>query len=312
MANLELYKIFYEVAKNGSLTKAAESLYISQPAITQAIKQLETQYGTSLFVRTRQGVKLSDTGGKQIFPFVEKAITILDDIEASYFDLKNSSIGTVKICASTTVTTQCLIPIIKEYHEKYPDINISISNGTSAETIQTIKDGNGDIGLVSLPTDDTDINLTATVMHLHDIFVASNDFIELTKGVVDLGSLEDYPMVMLEANTSTRKAIYNFTSMQGVQLTPKIEVSSIELLIKLAESGVGISCVPREFVEDKLKEGTLKEIKTDPELPVRAIGLATPKYGNATFAVREFKSFLTNKLLEKEEQGKEEQNDNSK
>jgi DNA-binding transcriptional LysR family regulator len=77
MVNLELYRVFYTVAKCGSLTKAAEELYISQPAVSQAIKQLETQLGGKLFNRTHKGMELSDAGGKQIFATVEKLTTEL-------------------------------------------------------------------------------------------------------------------------------------------------------------------------------------------------------------------------------------------
>ena len=81
MVNLELYRVFYTVAKCGSLTKAAEELYISQPAVSQAIKQLETQLGGKLFNRTHKGMELSDTGGKQIFSIVEKALKLFDEAE---------------------------------------------------------------------------------------------------------------------------------------------------------------------------------------------------------------------------------------
>ena len=288
MVNLELYRVFYTVAKCGSLTKAAEQLYISQPAVSQAIKQLETQLGGKLFNRTHKGMELSETGGKQIFAGVEKALKLLDDAESKYAELKDTATGMVRICASDTVATHFLLPIIKEYHEKYPNVNLILQNGTSSETIELLKHNKGDIGFVNLPIDDTDINLSNTVMQLHDTFVCSHRFKELTEGVVDLKRLQDYPLLMLELSTATRQAIVSFAHSQGIHLHPEIELASLELMVELAKMGIGIACIPREFVTHELENGSLIEIKTNPILPTRAIGLALPKDTALTFAVKEF------------------------
>ena len=289
MVNLELYRVFYTVAKCGSLTKAAEELYISQPAVSQAIKQLETQLGGKLFNRTHKGMELTETGGKQIFDTVEKALKLFEDAESKYTELKDTATGIVRICASDTVSTHFLLPYIKEYHQKYPNVNLILQNCTSSETIEMLKSNKGDVGFVNLPIDDTDINLSNTIMQLHDTFVASENFKELTDGVVDLKRLQDYPLLMLELSTATRQAIVSFAHSQGIHLHPEIELASLELMVQLAKNGIGIACIPREFVGHELnEEKSLKEIKTNPTLPTRAIGLALPKKENMTFAVKEF------------------------
>ncbi|MBE7087033.1 MAG: LysR family transcriptional regulator [Clostridiales bacterium] len=289
MVNLELYRVFYTVAKCGSLTKAAEELYISQPAVSQAIKQLETQLGGQLFIRTHKGMELSETGGKQIFKTVEEALKLFDQAENKYAELKDTATGVVRICASDTVSTHFLLPYIKEYHEKYPDVNLVLQNCTSSETIELLKNNKGDVGFVNLPIDDSEINLMNTVMQLHDTFVAGEKFYELTDGVVDLKRLQDYPLLMLELSTATRQAIVSFAHSQGIHLHPEIELASLELMTSLAKNGIGIACIPREFVSHELlEEKSLREIKTNPTLPTRAIGLALPKQDNMTFAVKEF------------------------
>ena len=288
MVNLELYRVFYTVAKCGSLTKAAEELYISQPAVSQAIKQLENQLGGQLFNRTHKGMELSETGGKQIFSTVEKALKLFDEAESKYSELKDTATGVIRICASDTVSTHFLLPFIKAYHEKYPDVNLVLQNCTSSETIELLKNKKGDIGFVNLPIDDSDINLCSTVMQLHDTFVASEKFAELFDSVVSLKRLQDYPLLMLELSTATRQAIVSFAHSQGIHLHPEIELASLELMVELAKSGIGIACIPKEFVKHELEEGSLKEIKTTPSLPTRAVGLALPKNDSMTFAVKEF------------------------
>lgn len=294
MVNLELYRVFYAVAKCGSLTKASEELYISQPAVSQAIKQLETQLGGPLFNRTHKGMELSETGGKQIFPYVEEALKLLDMAENKYSELKDKATGTVRICASDTVSTHFLLPYVKIFHERYPDVNLILQNGTSSETIDLLKNNKGDIGFVNLPIDDSDINLSNTVMQLHDIFVASEKFSELKDGVIDLKRLQDYPLLMLELSTATRQAIVSFAHSNGVHLHPEIEIASLELMTSLAKAGIGIACIPREFVKHELvEEKSLFEIKVSPALPTRAIGLALPKNANITRAVKEFIMLLS-------------------
>lgn len=293
MVNLELYRVFYTVAKCGSLTKAAEELFISQPAVSQAIKQLETQLGGQLFNRTHKGMELSERGGKQIFKTVEQALKLFDEAENKYAELKDTATGILRICASDTVSTHFLLPYIKKYHEKYPDVNLILQNCTSSETIELLKNKKGDIGFVNLPIDDSEINLSNTVMQLHDTFVASEKFRFLSENTVDLKRLQDYPLLMLELSTATRQAIVSFAHSQGIHLHPEIELASLELMTELAKNGIGIACIPKEFVEHELnEEKSLFEIRTTPSLPSRAIGLALPKNETITFAVKEFLKML--------------------
>lgn len=221
MVNLDLYRVFYTVAKCGSLTKAAEELYISQPAVSQAVKQLENQLGGKLFNRTHKGMELSDTGGKQIFATVEKALQLLSEAETKYSELKNTATGVVRICASDTVSTHFLLKYIKEYHEKYPNVNLILQNCTSAETIELLKSNKGDIGFVNLPVDDKDVYLSNTVMQLHDTFVASDRFSELFGEVVDLKRLQDYPAS--HARTDHRHAAghHQFRAFAGNTPAPR-------------------------------------------------------------------------------------------
>jgi len=292
MVNLELFRVFYTVAKCGSLTKAAEELYISQPAVSQAIKQLETQLGGKLFTRTHRGMELTESGGKQILEKVEKALSLFDEAVGRFSELKDTATGTIRICASDTVSTHFLIPYIKKYHQKYPNVNIILQNGTSNEIIDMLKNDKGDIGFINLPCEDSEINLSNTVMMLHDTFVCSDKFSELKDGEINLKRLQDYPLLMLESATATTRAIGSFARSQGVQLHPEIELASLELMTSLAKSGLGIACIAREFVLRELEEGSLFEIKTTPSLPSRAIALALPKDSDLTFAVKEFISIV--------------------
>ena len=289
MVNLELYRVFYTVAKCGSLTRAADELFISQPAVSQAIKQLEGQLGTPLFNRTHRGMELSDRGGKQIFDIVARALAELDEAENKLKEINSTATGTIRISASDTIFSYVVIDKIAEYHEKFPDVKINLINCITTETLDLLKNNKCDIAFLNLPVDDKDINLTSVIMPLHDTFVANKNYAALAEDVQPLKSMHDYPLLMLDQNTVTRKAIINFSHSIGVHLHPEIECGSLELMIQLAKNGVGIACVPKEYVRRELGEDkTLFEIKTEPQLPARSVGIAFPKGQPVSFACREF------------------------
>lgn len=297
MVNLELYRVFYTVAKCGSLTRAADDLFISQPAVSQAIKQLEGQLGTPLFNRTHRGMELSEQGGKQIFDIVARALGELDEAENKLKEINSKATGTIRISASDTIFSYVVIDKIAEYHEKFPDVKINLINCITTETLDLLKNNKCDIAFLNLPVDDKDINLSGTIMPLHDTFVANKNYAALAEDVQPLKSMHDYPLLMLDQNTVTRKAIINFSHSIGVHLHPEVECGSLELMIQLAKNGVGIACVPKEYVRRELNDDkTLFEIRTEPALPARSIGIAFPKNQPVSYATKEFFKLFNKEL----------------
>jgi DNA-binding transcriptional LysR family regulator len=292
MVNLELYRVFYTVAKCGSLTKAADELFISQPAVSQAIKQLESQLGTSLFNRTHRGMELSVQGGKLIFKQVEEALALLDGAENKLIELKTTATGTIRIGATDSIFSHVLADKIVTFNEKYPAVKFELITGTSPETLTQLKENRCDVGFVNLPIEDRDVNFTGTVTHLSDIFVAGDKFEFLKDKQVPLNELQQYPLLMIETNTVARRAFVNFTQTLGISLSPDIEVANWDLMVKLAIKGMGIGCVPREYVKKEIESGELFEVDVTPSLPVRGVGIALPKNVPVPFALREFISLF--------------------
>lgn len=288
MVNIELYRVFYTVAKCGSLTKAAEELFISQPAVSQAIKQLESQLGTSLFNRTHRGMELSVQGGKLIFKQVEEALALLDAAENKLIELKTTATGTIRIGATDSIFSNILADKIVAFNEKYPAVRFELITGTSPDTLTQLKDNKCDIGFVNLPIEDKDVNFTGTVAHLSDIFVAGKKFSDIKDKQINLKDLHEYPLLMIEENTVARHALTKYIQTMGITLSPYIEVANWDLMLKLAVSGMGIGCVPREYALKELESGELFEVKVVPALPVRGVGIALPKNVPIPFALREF------------------------
>ncbi|MDE7163325.1 MAG: LysR family transcriptional regulator [Clostridia bacterium] len=292
MVNLELYRVFYTVAKFGSSTRAAEELFISQPAVSQAIKQLENQLGTTLFNRTHMGMELSTQGGKLIFKQVEEALRLLDDAESKLLELKTTATGTIRVGATDAIFSHILADKIVAYNAKYPAVKFELLTGTTPETLEQLKEGKCDVGFINLPVDDKDVNFTGTVAHLSDVFVAGGKFEHLKGKKVNLADLQGYPLLMIESNTIARRALSAYTQTLGIQLHPDIEVENWDLMMKFASSGMGIGCVPREYAAPLLESGELFEVDVVPHLPVRGVGIALPKSTPVQYALKEFISMF--------------------
>ena len=289
MVNLELYRVFYTVAKCGSLTKAAQELYISQPAVSQAIKQLEEQLGVRLFNRTHRGMELSAQGGKAIFAQVEHALGLLNDAENHLSEMSKSATGTIRIGASDTIFEYFLADKIVGFHERFPAVKIELLAGYSPYTIENLKANKCDVAFVHLPiAEDPELQLYGNCMRLNDIFVASSKYQELTENIVPLRKLRNYPLIAMNPDTVARRSVDNFFQSHGVELSPSIEVGSWDLMKRLVVSGMGLGIIPREYVEDNLADGTLYEIETDPQLPARSIGMLLPKNTSTSYALHCF------------------------
>ena len=289
MVNLELYKVFYTVAKSGSLTKAAEELFISQPAVSRSIKQLETQLGVSLFTRTHRGMQLSAQGGKVIFDEVERALTLLVDAENRIAARKTTATGTLRIGASDTIFEYFLADKIVAFHERFPSVKIDLLADFTPDTIEKLKADKCDVAFVNLPiTPDSELKLYGNCMRLNDVFIAGEKFAQLKDEKLPLGKLKKYPLILMDKNTVARRSLDNFFNSLGVELPPSIEVGSWDLMKRLVTRGMGIGVIPREYITQQLEDETLFEVETDVALPARSIGMLLPKNTPVSYALHCF------------------------
>jgi DNA-binding transcriptional LysR family regulator len=289
MVNLDLYRVFYTVAKSGSLTKAAEELYISQPAVSRSIKQLETQLGVSLFTRTHRGMKLSPQGGELIFDEVERALTLLVDAENRIAARKTTATGTLRIGASDTIFEYFLADKIVDFHERFPEVNIDLVADFTPDTIAKLKEDKCDVAFVNLPIEtDADLKLYGNCMLLNDTFVTGGKFADLAEEKLTLAELKKYPLIFMDKNTVARRSLDAFLQSIGVSLQPAIEVGSWDLMKRLVARGMGIGVIPREYITKEKENGALYELQTDVALPTRSVGMLLHKSTPISYAVHCF------------------------
>jgi len=270
MINYELYKVFYWAAKTGSLSMAAKSLFITQPSVSHAIKQLEISFGLTLFYRNSKGVTLTPEG-VTLYSYIEKSQILISLAEEKMASLKNLDSGELRIGGSDSLFKHYILPYLESYHQKHPSIKLHLNHGTTPETIAFLKEGKIDLGVVRLPIVDSQIEVMKGI-ELQDCFVAGPRYAELKGKVLSLERLLQYPIILFSRNSRVRMAITELFQSYGYQIKPEIEVGSVDLLIELARKGLGISYVTKEFISKELEEGSLFEIQLDIKMPPSQVG----------------------------------------
>jgi len=288
--NFELYKIFYEVATLGNITKASQRLMISQPAVTKQIKSLENQLGGELFIRTKRGVILTDNG-KEIYNYVKQGMHCFESAELQFSNLKKLETGIVRIGISTTLCRIFLLKYLEKFHKEYPNIAIQVFTDPSKTMREMLKDGTIDI-LIAKDLDQEDDELNVTKLgELHQCFISSSvHYEELKNKTIPLKDLDNYPLLFPKSPSSTRKSLNDFCKNNNITLTSKIEIASANLLEDFVTIGLGIGLVTKEYSMKKIKNEKVFVIKTEPELPSISYSLMTLK--------NSYHSFGANRLIE--------------
>lgn len=283
--NMELYKIFYYVARCGSITKAAEKLGISQPAVSQAIKQIEQVFHVTFFIRTQKGTKLTKEG-EVLYQYVKEGYETLLLGEEKLREFMNFDAGEVYIGASDMTLRYYLLPYLEEFHEQYPNIKVSITNGPTPETIQYLKEGTIDFGIVTepLPLQKTEDLIVKKVREIQDIFVAGKKFCDKKDSLRYYEQLNEVPLICLEKNTSTRAYIDQQLALHNVVLYPEFELATSDMIIEFAQRNFGIGCVVEDFARDAIKKGELFELQLERPMKPRAMYLVTQKHSSASLA----------------------------
>jgi DNA-binding transcriptional LysR family regulator len=269
--NYELYKVFYWAAKTGSLTQAAKALYLTQPSISHAIKQLEDSFGITLFYRNSKGVALTQEGAI-LYSYIEQSQILISLAEEKMAALKNLDSGELRIGGSDSLFKHYLLPYLEDFHQMHPGIRLQLNHGTTPEIIAFLKEGRIDLGVVRMPIVDSQLEVWESIQ-LQDCFVAGARYAELKDVVLSLDMLLQYPVILFSRNSRARMAITELFQSYGYKLKPEIEVGSVDLLIEFARKGLGISYVTREFVSKELEEGSLFEIQLDVRLPPSHVGI---------------------------------------
>ena len=292
--NFELYKVFYEVANEGSISKGAEKLMISQPAISKSIQKLEESLNCKLFSRSSRGVILTDEGNL-LYGHVKEAFETLNLGEDKLKRSIELGIGHLQIGVSSTLCKYMLLPYLQEFIKRNPHITISINCQSTNETLRLLDENKIDIGLIGKPDNIKNIHF----YHLKDIedtFVATKDYINNLKerGIKDDEVLENSTLMLLDKNNMSRQYIDDYLLQNQITVAESIDISNMDLLIDFAKIGVGVACVIKEFVSKELKNGSLVEVPLDFPIHQREVGFAYKENIKPSKSLEAFIDFYQN------------------
>ena len=281
--SLDLYRVFAAVYEKRSFSEAARQLFVTQSAVSQSVKQLETMLGVQLFLRGKRAVTPS-VEARQLYAMIAPAIGTICEAEERIERFKRLQEGFLRVGAADTVARHFLLPYLKRWNELHPGVRLQVVNRTSTEAFSLLSAGKLDVAFVNSPVDKSKFSVKKC-LELHDVFIAGNAFSELKGKTITRKELCSYPLIMLEKLSNTRRSIDEEFMHSGITLNPEIDLGCHDLLVDFARINLGISCVTREFAAI---DGELFELKLDEPLPVRELDLCWIDAGCPSEAKKKF------------------------
>lgn len=255
--NLNYYKIFYTCCRCGSFVKASKKLFVSQPAISKTIKNLESQLETTLFYRDKKGLVLTNDG-KKLLEYIEKSYNYLMAGERIIKENNNMDNGTIIIGAPAHIASFYLLEYIEKYQKKHPKVFFRIINGSTSELLQKLEEHSVDFVIDSSP-----INITNKEMNVIPLVDFDTCFISSNQN----DSLSQNKFVMPYERSNMRVNLEKELAKHNISLNVVLEVETTDLIISSVKKNMGMGYVVKQAVNDELKKKELYEIKTRFSLP---------------------------------------------
>lgn len=268
--NLEYYRAFYYVSKLGSMAKAAKALYISQPAISRSIQELEKHLHVNLFVRKARGVSLTPEGEK-LFEYVMAAFDNLISGEQEIQHYQQHVKGTIKIAATETPLYYFLLDKLESFKQSNPHVYFQVSGSASQDTVAMLRNGAADFALAVSPLKAADDMNVITGQTFQDIFVAGTSFTALKERVLKADELVQSPIICVEKGTSARGLIDLWFQEQGIFFEPDYTVRTSTTVLPFVERNLGIGIVPDLFAKKAIEEGSIFQVMSERPLYPREI-----------------------------------------
>lgn len=269
--SLELYKVFYCVAKNKSITGASNELMISQPAVSKSIKTLENQMDSKLFERTNNGVSLTKMG-ELIYGRVENAIQLIESAEKDVKSILNMEVGTLRIGVSKVILDEFLMPYVIKFKDKYPKVNVQILTDNT-NVLEKYELGLVDIIFTNMPAEIPDKCKFVKLITLHNCFAANEKYKQYKNKKLRVSDLEKIPLLLLNRGTINRNRIEEYCSNKNIRIDPKMEFGSNSVVKEFTLSGFGIGMLDEEHIKKELENGELFKLDIDIPLKEKYLGM---------------------------------------
>lgn len=270
-------QVFYTVAKQLSFTKAAEILYMTQPAVTFQVKQLEEHLNTRLFERSHSKISLTPAG-ELALQYAEKILALTNEMETRLGELTGQVSGTLLVGASTTIAEYMLPRLLADFKRLYPHVQARLTVANS-ETIESrVVDRTLDVGLIEAPSHHAQL-FTQVCSEDELVAICAPDHPMAQRPRVTPAELAELPYVSREDGSGTREVVDEYFRANGIQpddLHIVMELGSREAIKGAVEAGLGIAILSRATISKELKLGNLAAVPLDPPL-FRPLSLVYPK-----------------------------------
>lgn len=294
-SNFEYYKVFYFVSKYQNLTRAANALRTSQPAVTRTIHNLENEMGCRLFIRAKNGMTHTPEG-EALFRYVSEGCAQFFKGENIVSTMTGPENGNVYISATETALHCYLFEAMSEFKIKHPNIHFKILNNSSSDSIKVLKEGHVDMAVVSAPLQIEHPLRKLFLKEYQDILIGGMVYVGLQNRKVSLSEMTGCPWISLTAGSFTRKFIEEYFEGYDLSFEPDIEVDTTDMILTAAKHNMGIGFIPPEFAQDAINRGELLQIKTEEPFPTREITLVYDAEAPHSAASKVFRTFLKKRM----------------
>lgn len=284
--NLNLYKTFYDVAMCGSISKAAQMNYTSQPAISKSIKKLEEELNTILFYRTLSGVQLT-AKGEELLYYVEKSFNNLVMAERGMIESENLERGKLSIGMPSNVGSFLLFDKIIDFHKKYPNIEVTIMTGSTRNLVQMLDSHSVDFIIDTAPVNVNDKSdwVVEKLLEVNYAFIAKKDSNEINiNSIKSLHDVAKHQLILPISGTSNRNDLDEVMQVNSVSAANVLNIHTSEMIIAAVKKDLGIGYVIENLVID---DGEIKILDIKEELPTVEIDLVYDKH-SITLAPKKF------------------------
>ncbi len=260
-------QVFHTVARLLSFTKAAESLHMTQPAVTFQVRQLEEHFNTRLFDRTHNRISLTEAG-KRVYGYADRIFELYGEMENAVREMTGEISGVVMIGASTTIAEYMLPALLGDFKVKYPDVNVHLKVSNTEGIVSMVENNVIDLGVVEAPVQNK--NLVVDVCRKDELVAIVPPAHPLAQaGQIGIKELLGHSYICREEGSGTREVIAEFFQQSGVNMSEIdvcMELGSPEAVKGAVEAGMGVSIVSRATINKELRLGTLVALKLDPAL----------------------------------------------
>ncbi len=257
---------FLEVARRGNVSRAAEAIYVSQPTLTARLHALESELGEKLFVRTRQGMRLTDAG-RAFLPYAERATQAVKEGREAIAELNSGSAGHLVLASAPAVSTYVLPPLLERFAAAHPRVEVAVRTGHSEEVLQAVLKSEVQLGL-GRELRHHDIELIPFYEEELVLMVAPGHHFA-DRASVSMADLAGEQLILFDRTSS----YYELTqaSFASAGLTPRgmFELDNIEAAKKMVERRLGVALLPRTAVSVEVAAGTLRRVSISDGLPLR-------------------------------------------